>query len=220
MWPLLQVSSKRSRALLVFSKSAERGNVKTRLRPVLTEEQCLALHLALLKDTIERVMQIEARHYLYLSSDVPLPFASAIPLRLQSGSDLGQRMENAFRETLAEHQSVLIVGTDSPALHPSVFNDAFAALDSSDLVLGPTEDGGYYLIAARSVIPEAFHDIPWGTPEVLSQTLKATGSRKVTLLPAHYDVDQPADLQRLMEDRQNLAFAPNTLAWLQTYYAR
>jgi rSAM/selenodomain-associated transferase 1 len=165
-------------------------------------------------------MQIEADHYLYLSGLAPLPFESPIPVRHQLGADLGQRMENAFRETLAQHQSVLIVGTDSPALHPSVFNDAFAALNSSDLVLGPTDDGGYYLIAVRSIISEAFHNIAWGTSEVLSQTLSAVRSRRITLLPPHYDVDHPDDLKRLARDAQNLAFAPNTVAWLKTNYAR
>jgi rSAM/selenodomain-associated transferase 1 len=192
------------------------------LRPTLSEEQCLELHLAFLKDTLQCIRQVDAQSYLYLSDEIGLPFSAGIPVRMQTGSDLGQRMENAFREVLRDHDSAVIVGTDSPTLTPSTITAAFQELDSADLVLGPTDDGGYYLIAAKVVIPQAFREIAWGTAGVLAKTIAALEpyGYKVTLLETSYDIDLPADLERLAGEQQKLILAKNTLAWLKSYGAR
>jgi len=111
----------------------------------------------------------------------------------------------------------VIIGTDSPTLPASVFSDAFRLMEDRPLVLGPAEDGGYYLIGLSKVIPEIFTGIDWGTGWVLQQTLRAAGSNKVALLPQTYDIDTPEDLQRLKRefDAGLLDAAEHTVRWLR-----
>src|SRR5262249_42716792 len=139
----------KKRAILIFSKSPEARKVKTRLRPFLTDEQCLLLHIALLQDTIDKCSAVDADVFLYLTAHTPLPFTTDLPVKIQEGPDLGERMRNAFSENLANYEKVIITGIDSPGYSVNIFEEAFAALDHYDLVLGPCDDGGYYLIGLR-----------------------------------------------------------------------
>jgi len=193
----------RKRAILIFSKSPESGKVKTRLRPFLTDEQCLSLHIALLRDTINKCSAVPADLFLYLTAHTPLTFITDLPVKIQEGADLGERMRNAFSENLANYKKVLITGIDSPGYPISAFEEAFLALDHYDLVLGPCDDGGYYLIGLRKMIPQIFENVPWGTSEVLKTTLALSPRTMTTLLPLSYDIDLPADLDRLRQDVQN-----------------
>src|SRR5262249_22187325 len=188
------------RAVAIFSKTPRIGKVKTRMRPVLGEPQCLELHLALLRDTLALVQNIPAQAFLYLSDAGDLPFASPFPIRFQKGANLGQRMENAFAELLAEHQTVVMIGIDSPIMPASTVERGFELLHTNDLVFGPAEDGGYYLIGMNTVVPEAFRNIDWGTSAVLQQSQKAVSGRSYALLDRCYDVDVPADLDHLWQD--------------------
>ncbi len=219
MWEVLTVSS--NDAILIFSKSAESGNVKTRMRPFLTDEQCLSLHLALLRDTIAKTRMLDADLFLYLAGTAPLPFDPAIPVRIQTGRDLGERMQTAFFEILKTHSRVVITGTDSPAFPPDLFQQAFDALEKNDLVLGPAEDGGYYMIGLRKLIPEIFSEIEWGSSAVLEQTLAKLGNRKLLLLEKQYDVDEPEDLVLLQRDAASgdAMYLHHTREWLSANYS-
>src|SRR5262245_32387204 len=149
-----------SSAILIFSKSADRGEVKTRLRAALSEEQCLQLHLALLQDTIQKCINIHnIDTILYLAGSGFLPFDPQIAIRHQRGMDLGERLQNAFETELKSYDSVVIIGTDSPTFPVSRITDSLELLSHSDLVLGPSEDGGYYLIAMKTLLP-IFSGIP------------------------------------------------------------
>ena len=210
-----------NRAILIFSKSADSGRVKTRLRPSLSEAQCLSLHIAFLKDTIAKCSLVEANIFLYLEGSGNLPFDPCVPVRLQRGRDLGDRMRNAFAKSLERYQKVLIVGTDSPVVPPDNLDRAFQGLDSHDIVLGPAKDGGYYLIALKKVIPTVFAGIPWGTPEVLQKTLRKLEHNQVLTLPPSFDVDEPPDLERLKEElsSNDAAYLKHTRHWFETHNA-
>ena len=101
-------------------------------------------------------------------------------------------MQSAFEEQLSKFQEVVIVGTDCPLLGVPLLKQAFEALKSHNCVLGPSEDGGYYLIGLRRMISEIFRDIPWSTPGVLDVSLQRHPAAH--LLPLAYDVDESADL--------------------------
>lgn len=123
---------------------------------------------------------------------------------LQSGENLGTRMAGAIQQTLEDEQleSVILIGTDCPALTADYLKQALLALESGrDVVLGPAEDGGYVLIGMRRVIPAIFEDIPWGSDQVLIRTLEALAADGLSysLLDRLWDVDRPEDLARLRE---------------------
>jgi glycosyltransferase A (GT-A) superfamily protein (DUF2064 family) len=108
-------------------------------------------------------------------------------------------MEEAFSEAFRRHSRVLAVGTDTPELTPDGVREAFERLESSDLVLGPARDGGYYLIGLRAPAPLLFRNIPWSTPRVLDRTLELARQLNlgVSLLPTLSDVDTLSDWTRV-----------------------
>jgi len=194
--------------LVVFARWPEPGQVKTRLSPALPPELAAAFYEAMVRDTIEtgRLASVDRRYLYWLGAPPDRPWSRAAREAgyretLQRGSDLGTRLEAAFEELLSgpgEH--VVVVGTDAPELSPALIAAAFARLASHDLVLGPTLDGGYYLVGLGRRAPEIFHGIPWGTDQVLARTLERAGGAGLTtaLLDPLSDVDVPADLVQLM----------------------
>ncbi len=193
--------------LVVFARAPILGAVKTRLVPPLSNEQALALHRALVEDTLERLTRVGGNaleHWLYLSEPLASQDALEIPsdwtMALQSGDDLGGRMENAFRDALHEEPGkMILLGSDSPTVPLEYVGQAFKEMVDREVVLGPAEDGGYYLIGCSTLVPELFQSIDWGTDRVLSQSKDAlaNANREFALLPAWYDVDSEKDLARL-----------------------
>ena len=210
------MSSKRQ-ALLIFSKSCDVGKVKTRMRSKLSDEECLSLHTALLKDTIKKTTAIKAERFLYLAGSGFLSFDPEIAVCMQNGNDLGARLHDAFEETLRSFDRVIIIGIDSPTLSPLLIEEAFQELEKNDVVLGPAEDGGYYLIGLKLLTPEIFTEIAWGTSNVLSQTRSALGKLPVWLLPPCFDIDTPEDLSRLRAEIESIDFALHTREWLRKH---
>jgi rSAM/selenodomain-associated transferase 1 len=186
--------------------------------PWLDADEALRLHLALVEDSLG-LLRAGARETMaapFLAFSEPwepkrqagpgsLAGAAAGIARLpQSGRDLGERLFDTFRRlTTRGHARVVVIGSDSPTLPPAILRSAFAALrQDADVVLGPAEDGGYYLVGAARLVPEMFERIPWGTDRVLAATLAAldrSGARTV-LMPRWYDVDHPQDLDRVRAD--------------------
>ena len=210
----------------VVAKAPQPGVSKTRLCPPLTPDQASHLAAAFLRDTLSNVTlaglsprivcrgmtdQQELRRLVG-----PLTHVS-----IQSGAGLGDALEGAFREGVADgFAAVAVLGADSPTLPVLVIREAFAALtNGADVALGPAEDGGYYLLAARGVHPSLFYDMPWSTSGVASETLRrcrALGLR-THVLPAWYDVDDAASVAILRMDLRRLpvSTAPNTRAALE-----
>lgn len=191
--------------LLLFTKPARPGRVKTRLVGALSAAQAAALHEAFLGDLCERLAAAPTfalRLAWALDEGEELP-ASPLPATRQRGRDLGERLFDALAAAAADHPLVAAVGSDHPELTRARVDEAFAALATgAEVAVGPASDGGYYLIALRreALSPRLFADVPWSTGEVLPRTLDrcAELGLAVALLPEESDVDTPADLERLV----------------------
>jgi rSAM/selenodomain-associated transferase 1 len=194
-----------ARRLLLFTKPAREGRVKTRLIGDLTAAEAAALHAAFLADLLDRLEggDFDLRLAWALEEGEAIP-ASAFPGVRQEGSELGERLYRALSEAAAEAgaDSVAALGSDHPTLPLELVERAFERVESgADVVLGPAEDGGYYLIALRAgaVAPRLFAEIAWSTDQVLPATLARCRELglAVELLPMAADVDTPDDLSRL-----------------------
>lgn len=195
-------------SLVIFSRFPRLGRVKTRLERVLGARGCLELHRAMLLDTVERTRFLCRRHYLYLSDSTARErsrfaethrlFADMI-IRGQTGADLGERLWEACRRVAAESkgQPVVFLGADSPTVPREFIRQGLARLARRPVVLGPAEDGGYYLIGLAQPRPELFSKLDWGTGKVLEQTLQRLRPEQYSLLPTWFDVDDADDLARL-----------------------
>lgn len=188
-------------ALLIFIKNPEKGKVKTRLAKTLGDDQALKIYLALLAHTRKTVEVIEADRYLYYSSFINKEDdweSRSFKKALQIEGDLGQKMGAAFKEVLAQHEKVLIIGSDCASLRPGIIEEAFAALDQRDFVIGPALDGGYYLLGMKTFQPQIFQDINWSTAEVLPQTLEVIKDLEKTVyqLESLSDIDFEEDWEK------------------------
>jgi len=193
----------RSECLVLFSKPAEPGRVKTRLIGELTAVQAAELHAAFLADLTARLTdgRFDLRLAWAAEPNEPLP-KFPIPALRQSGADLGERLYTGLEQVATSFSAVAAIGSDHPEIPLSLVHQAFDKLAmGTDAVLGPADDGGYYLIALNSSVltREIFLDIPWSSSSVLEMTLQRCRqlSLEVELLPVGNDVDTPTDLARL-----------------------
>ena len=205
-------------ALLVIAKRPAPGQTKTRLTPPLTAEQAAALYECFLADTLDLVRRVPGtdRAIVYLPADAQAYFAALAPdfeLLLQQGAGLGERLDNALVSCLRRgYERVVIMNSDGPTLPVTYLARAFEALsDGADVALGPSADGGYYLIGVRQPTSRLLREVRMSTPTVLADTLALAAEEglRVELLPAWYDVDEAADLDRLARE---LAGAPPEVA--------
>ncbi|MDA1196009.1 MAG: TIGR04283 family arsenosugar biosynthesis glycosyltransferase [Planctomycetota bacterium] len=200
------MTSAAAERLIAFARWPEPGRAKTRLIPALGPSGAAALQrrmTQLVLATVDRAAT--ARGFdvevCFEGGDAERMGALFGPERMyhpQSEGDLGLRLARAFDISLAAGASrVVIIGTDCPALDASVLVRAFEQLERHDVVLGPAEDGGYYLVGLRAPAPALFADIPWSSPAVLRLTLVAAAEHGLTVarLPTRRDVDRPADVE-------------------------
>ncbi|MDH5297619.1 MAG: TIGR04282 family arsenosugar biosynthesis glycosyltransferase [Desulfobulbaceae bacterium] len=192
--------------LLLFTRYPEPGQAKTRLIPALGAEGAAVLQRRMAETVIgriaelcrERPVRFEIRYTGGDEQRVRNWLGSAGPGRLQGDGDLGARLERGFAAAFARGgERVVTVGSDCPDLSPAIIGQGFDALMDHDLVLGPSPDGGYYLIGLRSPQPALFADMEWGTDSVLPRTLsraRALGL-SVARLETLVDVDRPEDLK-------------------------
>jgi rSAM/selenodomain-associated transferase 1 len=197
-------------ALAIFCKTPERGFVKTRLAASLGDQKALEIYLDLLKITDKETKPFSSSRHLFLVSALEdsvekmrstlqqqdLFIDPKINFAIQQGEDLGQRMFAAFKNLFKNHRSVVLIGCDLPDLTSALISKAFDALQSNDLVIGPSFDGGYYLIGLKKEIPGLFKEISWSSEKVLKQTLERAErlSLKVQLLEKLRDIDTLDDL--------------------------
>lgn len=195
-------------ALIVFAKWPEPGRVKTRLTPALTPKQAARLYEAFLRDGLAQYAGLEADVRLYLAPPLPAGPTALLPpdvsLHPQQGPDLGARMLRAFVETFgAGYERAVLIGTDHPSLPTDFIELAFAALETPlSLCIGPSEDGGYYLLGMNDLFPQLFDGMTYSHEDVFAQTLDRAGATRahVSVLPEWYDVDTPEALRRLVAD--------------------
>ena len=198
---------KNSRSLIIFAKKPVPGSVKTRLSPPLTGEEAAELYSCMLRDTLATAAGLDGvTPVLYFQDEQGVAeYFSALAPEMESlpqvGADLGERMKGAFNGRF-EHgfREVVIIGSDSPDLPAEYISGAFKLLASEgvDLVLGPAEDGGYYLMGLKMVRDELFCGIPWSSGEVLAATVERAKDSHlgVSFLPMWHDIDTAADLER------------------------
>jgi hypothetical protein len=192
------------RALVVFVRHPAPGTVKTRLAAAVGPAAAAELYRALAEHVLEATAPVPGEYERLVFFDPPEagePMRAWLPgvrLLAQSAGDLGSRMSDAIARAFARGASrVAIVGTDAPGLSRETVVGALAALDAADVVIGPTEDGGYYLLALREPQPELFAGIAWSTPAVRPETRAraAAAGLLVRELPLLRDVDTLEDVR-------------------------
>jgi rSAM/selenodomain-associated transferase 1 len=200
--------------LIIFARAPVLGAVKTRLAQSVGEAAALALYEAFLDDTCMLTQGLGARRVLAVDGTLEHPALARLAksqrlgLIAQGEGDLGAKMARAIAGHIAAGPVVLI-GSDAPTLPRPYLHQALDALVEHDVVIGPSDDGGYYLVGARRDLPELFADMPWSTAAVLPTTLGRLAGHDHVVLPAWYDVDSAADLERLQAE---LATLPVTVA--------
>jgi uncharacterized protein len=195
--------------LLLFTRYAQAGLCKTRLIPVLGPQGAARLQQRLTERMVNEAITLQnegvadlAVHYHGASAEAMAAWLGPMSFFPQPEGDLGQRMAAAFTTAFAEGaKAAILFGTDIPDLGSSFLRQALAALDDVPAVVGPTLDGGYYLIGlttscAAQALPLLFAEIPWSTTRVLTTTLDRLrqGGLDYTLLPELRDIDSPEDL--------------------------
>lgn len=212
-----------------MTKVPQPGIVKTRLRPLLSDEQCAELSRCFLADTVAKALSVTTKVIVAYSAIgdegliLDLVPESTTCIR-QNGKDLGERMVSAINFAGSYGCGpIIVIGTDSPTLPPEVMETALQRLaePATELVLGGTEDGGYYLIGLKQNIPAIFQGIPWSSDTVYSTTLERAaqaGLTGIVELPKCYDIDTPDDLRRLFieleEDPGAKCTTPETWRWI------
>lgn len=189
-------------ALILFARDPILGKVKTRLSPFFKDDVILKLYTCFLQDSLNNIQQVEnVDLFVGVAPSNESGFFtgtldSDMRLFVQAGENLGDKMRRALQDRFLEgYERVIIIGSDSPSLPVSYIS---RALDSDkDIVLGPSTDGGYYLIGMAGKVVEVFKDVSWGTEKVLRETLKnlEQNDASLELLPVWYDIDNPEDLK-------------------------
>ena len=173
----------RANALAVMAKAPIPGTVKTRLVPPLTEEQAAELYRALLSDQLEHLNSLEAADlYVAFTPSDALPLITSIAppgyrFFAQRGGDLGERMNEVFAELWRRgHRSLILIGSDLPPVPLDTFHQGFAQLSAGGkrVVLGPSSDGGYYLVGMNQPVTEIFSGMTWSHHRVLTETIRQT----------------------------------------------
>jgi rSAM/selenodomain-associated transferase 1 len=199
-------------ALVIMTKAPQPGRSKTRLVPPLSYAEAADLARALLVDQLENLAKFDgARLFIaftpekaagFFESFITQPF-TCFP---QRGQSLGERMNHAFGHLFeSELKNIILIGSDLPALPLALLDQAYGLLDKSaaDVVLGPSADGGYYLVGMNRMNTTIFDGIGWSRNDVLAQTIQklAGVGLKHELLPECYDIDTARDLGRLQSER-------------------
>ena len=186
----------------IFARHPVAGRVKTRLSPALPAGMAARLYAAMLEDTLAAARASGLDRQVWWADDGEARGEAGLAERRQEGADLGERMTAAMNAMLVSPiDRAVIVGSDCPALAAEHLAAAFAAMDGADVVLGPAEDGGYWLVGMRRRTAVAIvRNIHWSSPSALADTLSQAkrAGLPVRTLPTLPDVDTPADLAGLV----------------------
>lgn len=210
-------------ALTLFARAPVAGQTKTRLIPALGAEGAAALYQAFLEDMLEHLDgsletgSLETRAFetaLSCAGNLEHPVLQrlaldhGLELRAQVAGGLGTRLSHALSRMAESHDGGVVVGTDMPTLPRALVESGVLALERADVVLGPTSDGGYYLVGSRRPWPDLFDGVRFSGPHALADTVLAArrAGARVELLAPWYDIDEPEDLRLL---RAHLALDPS-----------
>jgi rSAM/selenodomain-associated transferase 1 len=211
-------------ALIIFAREPKDGRAKTRLAKDLPVPSVTELYKAFILDVLSIAEKVpcDERFIYYAGNGSSTPFfkkhKNSFRLKRQTGANLGERMYRAFAHCKKnQFDKIVIIGTDCLTLTPRDIKTAFDELESHDCVLGPSKDGGYYLIALNELHKEFFQEIDWGTSVVFRKTLQKARKLKKTvyLLQQREDIDRFAQLKKFSRNIQNVNTAPHTQKALQ-----
>jgi len=192
--------------LVLFTRYPEPGKAKTRLIPAIGSEQAASVHRQLTENTVEVLQSAlqgnpnsgPARGHLEIhvtgaANTRFVDWLGCLHFVQQVDGDLSQRLIQALSPA-----PVVFIGADTPELTATIVRSAMTALDNHQVVIGPAEDGGYYLIGVAHQYPELFTNMPWGTEDVFDETMRRIEAQKLSfsILPKLNDCDRPADLER------------------------
>ena len=194
--------------IIIFLKNLEEGRVKTRLASSVGNRIALLIYKDMVHYTINVVRESHLNFVLAFSEKIPKKTEASFTCTVQNGKDLGERIRNAIAEGLkAGYKNILVIGSDCMELKATDLTEAIIALKTSDLVIGPSNDGGYYLIGAKKIYPELFVNKSWSKGSLLKESLDAAhrSGLKYQLLTTRSDVDELKDLPEYMRS-QYLAY--------------
>ena len=197
----------KNNVVITFIKSPEKGRVKTRLAKGVGEKAALALYQCFVMDVLDMIRSTPWALRVYYHPEksrrrIRSWLGNDLDLFPQAGTTLGDKMKNALAETFAAgYERAVLIGSDLPDLPPDIIDSAFNALSNTDAVIGPSPDGGYYLIGftVKGFEPRIFNEIPWGTNRVFDLTLNNFSDHGVSpfCLSVWRDIDTKEDLQFL-----------------------
>lgn len=184
--------------LIVFVKNPELGKVKTRLAQSVGDQEALRIYIELLNHTRRVTSEIEVTRFLFYAEHIAHGDAWSGQLyekRLQSPGGLGKRMSMAFAECFKSCDRVLIIGSDCASLTADHIREAVESLGDKNVVIGPSFDGGYYLLGMDGYYPQLFENIEWSTDTVFAETVKRIESSQLsyTTIEALSDIDYIED---------------------------
>lgn len=184
--------------LLIFTRNPELGKCKTRLAATVGNESALEIYKFLLNHTAELTQDVNAAKQVWYSEEIwkeDIWNTTHFDKRLQQGSDLGIRMANAFQEGFASgFEHIIVIGSDMHDLKKADLENAFDMLKTKDFVIGPAEDGGYYLLGMNAFNADVFQNKTWGTETVLQDTLNDLKNENIQLQETRNDVDLYEDI--------------------------
>jgi len=210
------------RTLVIMAKAPKSGRVKTRLTNHLPSPAVISLYRCLLEDTLALAASLMNIHVAVMCPESDLLelsqlLGNSVQVVAQTGNGLAAGLTSVFRHFIsAGHQHVIAFNSDSPHLAPSVLENAFEQLAAHDVVIGPTHDGGYYLVGAKAVHPSLFESDPMGTNTALDRLLERTKTLALStaFTEPFYDIDVANDLLQLSRElRLAPAKAPRTANW-------
>jgi hypothetical protein len=190
----------KTNALIIFTRNPELGKVKTRLAKTIGNKKALEVYQDLLSHTMKVTTTIDCDKFVFYDSSIKINDiwpTNLFEKKIQFGADLGAKMQNAFQELFnLGYKNCVIVGSDLFDLQANHFNEAFHILESNDAIIGPAEDGGYYLLGLKKIIPAIFSNKNWGTETVLAATLIDLLAFSVAFLEVLNDIDTFEDLEK------------------------
>ncbi len=195
------MTSKNPNALIIFLKNPVKGKAKTRIAKVVGDDEALNIYKQLIEKTKILASTVQVDIYIYYSFFIDEEdqwTSNQIHKALQDGHDLGSKMSHAFRSVFRDHKRVCIIGSDCPYLLKNDIDQAFNILELEDIVIGPTKDGGYYLLGMNQYYPSIFEHIEWSTENVTQQTIDQVNHAQLShsLLRKLEDIDFIEDWEK------------------------
>ncbi len=194
----------KEKAIIIFTKFPEYGKVKTRLAATIGNDKAIKFYKICAENLFDTAAELEnsVRVFLFYNSKkneqkIRKWINRDFIYFPQTGNDLGEKMLNAFTKVSEEgYEKIVIVGTDIPDISAALLRNAFDELDTSDVVVGPSQDGGYYLLGMKDVYRRLFDKIEWSTSEVFDKTIKKIKKMnlKYSVLPVLQDIDTEMEL--------------------------